>query len=106
MNTGFGIGKKSLLDCRYTGHLHGCLESTAEEQAAERRSALEQLDVRLGLILVLVRDTLLDLGVLGLNPGVMLVAMGMEFGQRAQTLLGSAVVDQPTRRLYICQYRI
>lgn len=91
--------KSPLLDSRYTGHLHGSLNCHAQKQTAERRSILEQLDIGLGLVLMLIGDTLLDLSILSLHPGVILVAVGMESSQGTQALIRAVVVNEPTGRL-------
>jgi hypothetical protein len=48
---------------------------------------------------VLEGDTLLDLGILCLNPGVVLVSMSMELGQGLQTFFALAVINEPARGL-------
>lgn len=88
-----------LLNRRDAGHLDRGLNSTAEEESAERRPVREQLHVRLGLVLVLKGDALLDLGVLGLHPGIQLVSMSVELGEGLETLFWAVVVNQPTGRL-------
>jgi hypothetical protein len=45
---------------------------------------------------VFVVDRVADLIVLGSDPGVFFVAMGMEFGEGFETLFGLAVVDEPS----------
>lgn len=47
-------------------------------------------------MLMVVHESLLDLGVLGLDPWVLLVAMGMKLSKGSQALLRMAVVDEPT----------
>jgi hypothetical protein len=95
-----------LLDGRDTSHLHGSLDSTAQEESSERRPVGEQLNIRLGLVLVLKGDTLLDLGILGLHPGVQLISMSMELGESLEALLRAVVVNQPTGRLRIVRQRL
>ena len=46
-----------------------------------------------------VGNALLDLGVLGLNPGIIFITVGMQLGQSLETLFSAAVVDEPTRGL-------
>jgi hypothetical protein len=75
------------------------LNSTAEEESPERRAVGEQLDVRLGLVLMLKGDALLNLGILGLHPGIQLVSVSVELGESLKTLLRTVVVNQPTGRL-------
>lgn len=75
------------------------MNSTAEEESAERRPVREQLNVGLGLVLVLKGDTLLDLGVLGLYPGIQLVSISVEPGEGLEALVRAVVVNQPTGRL-------
>lgn len=82
-----------LLDSRDTGHLHGRLNSTAEEKSSERRAVGEQLDVRLGLVLVLKGDALLNLGILSLHPGIQLVSMSVELSKSLETLIRAVVVN-------------
>jgi len=48
---------------------------------------------------VLQDDGFLDLGKLGLDPGVVDVAVGVQLGQRLEALVGAVVVDEPARRL-------
>lgn len=90
---------KVLLDGGDTGHLHRGLDSTAEEESSEGGPVREQLDVRLGLILVLIGDAFLDLGVLGLHPGIQLVSMSVELGEGLEALIRAVVINQPTGRL-------
>jgi hypothetical protein len=71
------------------------LQGAGDEQAAEARLVLEQLDVRLGLVLVLEGDGVLDRLELGLDPRVGGVAVGVQLGERLQAKVGLAVVDQP-----------
>lgn len=90
-----------LLDRRDTGHLHRSLNSTAEEESAERRPVLEQLGVGLGLILMFKGDALLDLGVFGLHPGIKLVSVSVQLSKSLETLIWAVVVNQPTGRLRV-----
>jgi hypothetical protein len=53
-------------------------------------------------VLVLEGDLVLDLLELGLNPGIGLVAVGVEPRKSLETLLNSAVVDKPAGRLAVC----
>lgn len=45
---------------------------------------------------MLVRNGFTDLLVLGADPCIVFVAMGMQLGQRAETLLVLAVVNEPS----------
>jgi hypothetical protein len=49
-------------------------------------------------VLVLEGELVLDLLELGLNPGVILVAMSVQLGQIAKAFLDATMVDQPTWR--------
>jgi hypothetical protein len=42
-------------------------------------------------------DAFLNLSEFGLDPGVVFVSMSVQLGQCAQSLFGTAVVDQPAR---------
>lgn len=53
-------------------------------------------------MLVLEGDLLLNLLELGLNPGIGLVAVGVEPRKSFETLLNPAVVDKPARRFTVC----
>lgn len=88
-----------LLNGRYTCHLDRSLKGTAKEQTSERRPVLEQLGVRFSFVFMLEGDALLDLRVLGLNPGVIFISMSMKLCQGFQTLFGLIMIDQPTGRL-------
>lgn len=46
-----------------------------------------------------VGDALLDLGILGLHPGIVLIATCMEPCQGTQAFFWTVVIDEPTRRL-------
>ncbi len=59
----------------------------------------EQIQAALGLVLVLVREGLLDLSKLGPHPGVLGVAVRVQPGQGLQALGLAAVVHQPARAL-------
>ena len=85
-----------LLDGADTCHLNGCLDCTSEQETAEGALVSEQVEVRLGLVFVLVRDRLADLVVLGYNPRILLVAMSVQFCQSAETLFVLSVVDEPS----------
>ena len=56
-------------------------------------------------MLVLVGDDLLDLGVLSLDPGVMLVAVSVKFSESAQAFLWMTMINKPTRGLVGGQQR-
>jgi hypothetical protein len=79
--------------------LNGSLESASKEETAEARLILEQLDIRLGRILLLVGKGFLDLLELGLDPDIVLIAMSMELCQILETLLTIALGDEPAGRL-------
>lgn len=51
-------------------------------------------------------DTLLNLGELRLDPGVVLVTMSVEFGQAFQTFFGLVVINEPARGLSYIRYCI
>ena len=89
----------NLLNGGYTGHLARGLQCTAKEQPTERRAIVEQLDIRLRLVLMFERDALLNLRKFGLDPSVVFVPVRMQLGQGAQSLFTPVVVDEPTRRL-------
>lgn len=84
---------------RDAGHLYRGLESTSEEEATEASPILEKLRIRLCFVLTVKRDLLLDLLKFGLYPGILLVAMSVQFSEIAKTLLDSAVIDEPAWRL-------
>ena len=46
-------------------------------------------------------DRVAELVVLGSHPGILLVAVGVEFGERFEALLGLAVVDEPSERVLV-----
>lgn len=46
-------------------------------------------------------DRVTDLVVLGSHPGVLLIAMSVEFGERSEAFLGLAVVDEPSECLLV-----
>jgi hypothetical protein len=48
---------------------------------------------------VLEVDTLLNLGELRLDPGVVLITMSVEFGQGFQTFFGLVLINEPARGL-------
>ena len=95
-----------LLNGRDTGHLHGSLNSTTKEESAERGPVLEQLNVRLGLVFMLIGDALLDLGVFGLDPGIKLVSVSVQLSKSLETLIRAVVVNQPTGRLRLVRWVI
>lgn len=88
-----------VLDGTDTGHLNGSLESASEEETTEARLVGEELLVRLCGALVLGGDGILDLVKLGADPGIVDVAVSVKLGQGGKTLVKTAVVDEPTRRL-------
>lgn len=47
-------------------------------------------------------DAFLDLVIFSANPGIMFVSMSMEFCQSLQAFFVMAMVDEPTRRLFMC----
>ena len=92
-------GHGEVLDGAHARHLDRGLDGARQEQAAEGRAVSEQLHIRLGLRLVLHGDLLLDLLEFGPHPRVLGVPVGVQLRQRAETVIDSAVVDQPPRRL-------
>lgn len=92
-------GDRVVLDGRNASQLDGRLDGASKEETAEAGLVGEELDIRLGLMLVLVRDGVLDLLELGLHPRIGGVAVGVELGKCSQTELGLAMVDEPARRL-------
>jgi hypothetical protein len=69
------------------------LDSCDQQQPAERGFVGEKLHVGFGGVFVLVVDRVADLVVLGADPGILFVAMGVEFGESFEALFGLAVVD-------------
>ena len=84
------------MDCADTSHLDTSLDGTDEHESAEGRLILEQLGVGFGGVLVLKCDGVLDLVELGTHPGVVLIAVSVEFGERCQSFAGLSVVDEPS----------
>jgi hypothetical protein len=74
------------------------LDCTSEQETTERALVSEKVKVRFGLVFVLVSDRLADLVVLGYNPGVLLVAVSVQFCQGAKTLFVLSVVDEPSNQ--------
>jgi hypothetical protein len=72
------------------------LDCTSEQETTERALVSEKVKVRFGLVFVLVSDRLADLVVLGNNPRIGLIAVSVEFRQRAETLFVLSVVDEPS----------
>ena len=70
-----------ILDCRHAGHLYGSLYGRDQNKAAEGALALEQLEIRLGFMLVLEANRILDLIVLCLDPWITLIAVSMELSE-------------------------
>jgi hypothetical protein len=50
---------------------------------------------------VFVVDRVADLVVLGADPGILFVAMGVEFGESFEAKVGLAVVDEPSGNLLV-----
>lgn len=71
-----------ILDCRHAGHLYRSLYGRNQNKASEGALALEQFEIRLGFMLVLEANRILDLVVLCLNPWITLIAVSMESSKR------------------------
>lgn len=59
----------------------------------------EELEITLRFVIVIVRNGLLDLCKLSLNPRIFDIAVSVEFGKRLQAFLSAAMIDEPTRTL-------
>lgn len=59
----------------------------------------EELEVALRFVLVIKGNSLFDLRELGLDPGVLDIAMGVQFRKRFQALISAAMIDEPTGTL-------
>lgn len=92
-------GDGVVLDRRHARHLHRGLEAARQEQAAEGRAVLEQIQVRLCGALALDGDGLLNLVELGADPRVRGVAVGVQLREGLEALLDAALVDEPAGRL-------
>lgn len=88
-----------VLNSANTSHLRSDLHRDSKPQTSETRPISEELTVALGRSLMLHRKTLLDLVKLGTDPSIVDITVRVKFGERLKTLISTAVVDQPTRRL-------
>jgi len=89
-------GWRVVLDGRNTSHLDRSLDSADEDKATERASALKELDVGLGFLLVLVGDHVLDLIEFSAHEWIVHVAVGVQLGEGPETFFRFAVVDKPS----------
>lgn len=88
-------GDRVVLDCRDTRHLNGSLQSASDEDTAEAGHVGEEFFIGFGFVVMVERDTLLNLVELSPNPRVILVAVAVELGECFQTEFGFVVVKQP-----------
>lgn len=84
-----------VLYCAHTRHLHARLQRARQEQPAERALVLEERPVAHGGLLALDGQGVLDLEELGADPGIVLVALGVELGEGGETFVFPAVGDEP-----------
>ena len=75
------------------------MQGTAQEKPSKRGGGSEQLEIRLGFVVVLEGDGSLDLFVLGHDPRVLFVAVSVELGQNFEGFVGFVVVHEPSGTL-------
>lgn len=88
-----------VLNSANTGHLRSDLHRDSKPQTSKARLIGEELTIALGRSLMLHRKTFLDLIKLSAHPGIVNISMRVKFSECLKTLIGTAVVNQPTRRL-------
>jgi len=76
------------------------LQGTAQEKSPKRGGGSEELEIRLGFVVVLVGNRGLDLFVLCHDPGVLFVAMRVELGQDLEGFVRFVVVHKPSGTLW------
>lgn len=91
--------RRIILNCRDSGHLDRSLKSAGNEESAERRSVGEELDVRLGFVLMFEGNRFLNLIVLGSDPWIVDIAVGVEPGKSLETFVWAVVVNEPAMRI-------
>lgn len=84
-----------ILDRADSRQLNTRLQRDAQQHSSEITLAPEQLPPRLGRVLMLERNLLLNLLELRAHPRVLLVAVCVEFGQGRQSFAGAVVVNEP-----------
>ena len=70
------------------------MESAGNEESSGGGTVHKEFLVRLGLVLVLKSNRLLNCGILGLDKSIVDVAVRMELGESPQTLLAAVVIDE------------
>jgi hypothetical protein len=82
-----------------TGVLRNDTKGNDDGETPPVTSGLQKVDVASRLGRAIGRDGLLDLTVLELNRGIVLITTSMMLSQNGESLLGSVLVDEKSRRL-------
>lgn len=84
-----------VLDRRDTCHLRSSLERASQEQTTEAGFVLEELEVRLGPVLLFESGGFLDRFKFCYDKGIIFVTMRVELSKGLEPLLWLSVVNQP-----------